>query len=70
MSNQKPVLDCRGIDINEGDIVVVANGDRRLREETVKRIEYRPSPSWWVDIRFEGGGYTTPDRVAVIWKAL
>lgn len=59
-------LDARGVPIEVGATIVVAGASGRLREERVKAIERPGKPEWWVNVRFEGGNYTTPDRLAVI----
>jgi hypothetical protein len=60
------VLDARGVEITEGATVVVAGASRRLYERVVKRLERPGTPDFWVNVRFENGGYTSPDRCAVV----
>lgn len=64
------MLDCRGVEITGGCKVVAANAFGRLREETVRELERPGEPHWWVNVRFMSGGYTTPDRVAVVPELL
>lgn len=66
MMNPQPVLDCRGIQITEGCTVVASGASGCLYEKQVKAVQHLDSPSWWVNIRFTDGSYTTPDRVVVI----
>lgn len=58
------VTDFRGVEITPGCRAVVAIPSRRLREVTVKAVEDRSHG--WVSVRFEDGGWTTPDRLAVL----
>ena len=61
--------DFRGIPIEAGDLCATAGASDRLNLRIVKRLERPGKPEWWVNVRFEDGFYTTPDRVAVIEKA-
>lgn len=58
--------DVRGKIICVGSTVVVANPDRRFRVEVVSEVRRERPPDWWTTVRFESGGWTTPDRVAVV----
>lgn len=58
--------DCRGIEIEEGDKIVISNMFRRLEEKKVMKIEGLSNN--FKMIRFEKG-WITPDKVAVVEKA-
>lgn len=58
--------DCRGIEIEEGDKIVISDMFRRLEEKRVVKIEGFSNN--FKMIRFERG-WVTPDKVAVVEKA-
>lgn len=60
------VRDVRGKVICVGSTVVVADMNRRLHVEVVSEIRRERPPNWWTTVRFRKGGWTTPDRVAVV----
>jgi hypothetical protein len=61
------VRDCRGRIIYVGSTVVVAEPiGGRLQEQVVRALERRRNGSWWVLVRFRDGGWSTPDRCAVV----
>lgn len=66
MDEARVILDFRGRPIAVGATVVVSSSDRRLHERVVRRVE---ADTRWPLVRFEGGGWTTPDRLAVLEDA-
>lgn len=64
-----PPLDPRGVLIEEGDLAAYAGGSGRMILARVKRIERPGLPEWWVNVRFEGGYCTTPERLVIVEKA-
>lgn len=61
-----PVLDATGKQIVVGAKVVTAGLAGRLKEREVKRLDRKETPKGWVNVWFTDGGWTTPDRVAVL----